>query len=185
MQIAGVALNSCVTEDSKKAALNDLNGQPDEKFKKICNLLYSQNLRVNLFKEFDVNELFEVTILSVNPKFRGQGIAKQLLIQSEQIARDNGFRVGFLLFFFLSNIILLIIIYDVQYGFIQQVMKSDATGLFSQRVQTSLGFKPCLELRYDEYCDENKKPIFVVEPPHEVFQILYKYLDDDENVTSF
>lgn len=96
LQIAGVALNSCVTKDSKKEALNNLHCQPDEKFKKIFNLLYSQNLRVNLFKEFDVNELFEVTILSVNPKFRGQGIAKQLLIQSEQIARDNGFRVCFL-----------------------------------------------------------------------------------------
>lgn len=85
-----------MTKDSKKTALNDLNGQPDEKFKKIFNLLYSQNLRVNLFKEFDVNELFEITILSVNPIFRGKGIAKQLLIQSEQIARDNGFRVSFL-----------------------------------------------------------------------------------------
>lgn len=89
-----------MTKDSKKDALNDLNGQPDEKFKKIFNLLYSQNLRVNLFKEFDVIELFEVTILSVNPKFRGQGIAKQLLIQSEQIARDNDFRVRSLLYLF-------------------------------------------------------------------------------------
>lgn len=66
-------------------------------------------------------------------------------------------------------------------------MKSDATGLFSQKVQASIGFKPCLELRYDEYCDENNQPIFAVEPPHEVFKILYKYLDDDndEHVTSF
>lgn len=92
-QIAGVALNSVVRCDSKKAALNELDDQPDEKFKKIFNLLYSQNLRVNLFKEFDVDELFEVTILSVNPKFRGQGIAKHLLVKSEEIARQNGFKV--------------------------------------------------------------------------------------------
>lgn len=90
-------MNSCATKDKKKAALNDLNDQPDEKIKKIFSLLYSQNLRVNLYKEFDVNELFEVTILSVNPQFRGQGIAKQLLIQSEQIARENGFKVSFIL----------------------------------------------------------------------------------------
>lgn len=103
-----------MSKDSKQAALNDLNGQPDEKFKKIFNLLYSQNLRVNLFKEFDVNEVFEVTILSVNPKFRGQGIAKQLLIQSEQIARDNGFRVRFLLYFHINH--------SVDYLFIIRMM---------------------------------------------------------------
>ena len=82
-----------MTPDSKKIALEELQNQFDEKFRKIFNLLYSQNLRVNLFKEFGVNELFEVTILSVNPKFRGQGIAKQLLIKSEEIARENGFKV--------------------------------------------------------------------------------------------
>lgn len=63
-------------------------------------------------------------------------------------------------------------------------MKSDATGLFSQKVSTSLGFITCTELRYDEYVDENNKRIFSVEPPHESFKLMCKILDD-EHVTSF
>lgn len=65
----------------------------DEKFKKIINLLHTANAGVNLFNELDVDEIFEIRILSVNPKFRGQGVAKYLLQKSEQIARSQGFKV--------------------------------------------------------------------------------------------
>lgn len=92
-QIAGVALNGVVTKESTKHAMDDLQQRTDEKFKKILYLLCSQNLKVNLFKEFDVDELFETRILSVNPKFRGQGVAKNLLLTSEDVAREHGFKV--------------------------------------------------------------------------------------------
>lgn len=64
-------------------------------------------------------------------------------------------------------------------------MKSDGTSLFSQKVHLSVGFEIRYELRYDDYRDENNQPGFSVEAPHESIQILYKYLDDDEHVTSF
>lgn len=65
----------------------------DEKFKKIIKLLYTANAGVNLFTELNVDEIFEIRIMSVNPKYRGQGVAKHLLQKSEEMARDNGFKV--------------------------------------------------------------------------------------------
>lgn len=99
IQIAGIALNGIVTKSSKQCKFEDIQQLKDEKFKKILSLLYSINSKVNFFKEFDVDELFEVRILSVNPKFRGQGIAKHLLQQSEAIARENGFKVTVVLIY--------------------------------------------------------------------------------------
>lgn len=65
-----------------------------------------------------------------------------------------------------------------------QVLKSDATGLFSQRVNESLGFVTCVEIRYDDYKDENNCQVFVVDAPHECLKIMYKVLDEEE-VTTF
>lgn len=57
-------------------------------------------------------------------------------------------------------------------------MKSDATGLFSQKVATSLGFVAISEQPYTEYLDENNEPIFNVSPPHKSLKIMYKLLTD-------
>lgn len=65
----------------------------DKQFKKIFNLLYGENLKLNLFERFDVDKIFEIRILSVDSKFRGQGIAKKLLLKSQEIAEENGFKV--------------------------------------------------------------------------------------------
>lgn len=107
IQIAGIALNGIVTKSSKQCKFEDIQQLKDEKFKKILSLLYSINSKVNFFKEFDVDELFEVRILSVNPKFRGQGIAKHLLQQSEEIARENGFKVTLILLYYPHEAIIL------------------------------------------------------------------------------
>lgn len=63
-------------------------------------------------------------------------------------------------------------------------MKSDATGLYSQKISESMGFITCAEIRYNEYTDKNNCPIFAVEPPHESLKIMYKLLDEEE-VTPF
>lgn len=77
-------------------------------------------------------------------------MAKQLLVESEQVARLSGY----------------------------QVMKADATGLFSQKIICSLGFNTLLEQRYDEYKDEETGcPVFIVDPPHESLKIMFKWID--------
>lgn len=77
-------------------------------------------------------------------------MAKQLLAESEKVAMASGF----------------------------PVMKADATGLFSQKIICSLGFRTLVESRYDEYMDEaTDHPVFTVEPPHESLKIMYKWID--------
>lgn len=94
MQIAGVILNGVlgpgdVETSQKKLELND-----DEKFKKIFRLLYTLNLKDDIFQRFDVDKAFDVRILSVDGQYRGQGIAKQLVRHSEDVARKYEFKVN-------------------------------------------------------------------------------------------
>lgn len=58
-----------------------------------------------------------------------------------------------------------------------QVMKTDATGAFSQRVVSSLGFITKCEINYTDYLDENGEQIFVVDPPHEKLKIMCKVIN--------
>lgn len=65
----------------------------DIKFRQIFGLLYSINQRIDLFSKYNVTEIFEFRIVSVDNKYRGSGIAKQLLLRSELIAEEYGFKV--------------------------------------------------------------------------------------------
>uniref|UniRef100_A0A8D8FXE4 aralkylamine N-acetyltransferase n=3 Tax=Culex pipiens TaxID=7175 RepID=A0A8D8FXE4_CULPI len=149
-EIAGVALNGILYGHCDiKHSMDKLNDVTDENFKKIFKLLYEENLKINLFKQFEVDKIFEIRILSVDSKFRGQGLAKKLMNESENIAIENGF----------------------------QVMKTDATGAFSQRVSQNLGFVTEREIKYIDYLDDQGKPIFIVDPPHDKLKIMYKLLN--------
>lgn len=56
-------------------------------------------------------------------------------------------------------------------------MKTDATGAFSQRVSQNLGFVTEREIKYIDYLDDQGKPIFIVDPPHDKLKIMYKLLN--------
>lgn len=67
-QIAGVALNGVLREGDVERATEALKHSNDDRFKKIFNLLYEQNIKANLFEELGVTKLFEIRILSVDKK---------------------------------------------------------------------------------------------------------------------
>lgn len=92
-QIAGVCLNGVLVNGDLENALEKLTEKGDKQFQKIFNLLYGESLKLNLFERLNVDKIFEMRILSVDAKFRGQGIAKKLLLKSQEIAEQNGFRV--------------------------------------------------------------------------------------------
>lgn len=94
MQIAGVVLNGVLRPGDIESSLAVLADNQDIRFKKIFNLLYTQNLQLDLFRKYAVDRIFEFRILSVDTEFRGQGLAKELLKRSERIAIDNGFTVS-------------------------------------------------------------------------------------------
>lgn len=73
--------------------IKELNKNPDEVFKNIFNLLYGENKKLDLFRRYGVDSIFELRILSVDSKFRGQGVARKLIEESQLIAIKNGLSV--------------------------------------------------------------------------------------------
>lgn len=93
MQIAGVALNGILHRGDIEKAQDKLKTVSDTKFRKIFGLLYHVNKKIDLFTKYNVDKIFEFRIVSVDNKFRGAGIAKQLMLRSEIIAEEYGFKV--------------------------------------------------------------------------------------------
>ncbi|CAL7939497.1 unnamed protein product [Xylocopa violacea] len=78
---------------------------------------------------YNVYELFECRILSVDENFRGKGLANVLMADSIETARNAGFKV----------------------------FKADATGMFSQKVCLKHGFQVEAEIPYTDL-DESIRP---------------------------
>ncbi|EDW62387.1 arylalkylamine N-acetyltransferase 1 [Drosophila virilis] len=152
-QIAGVILNGILRPGDTEEALEKLQHSMDENYKKIFELLYGHSLQVDLFARYNVERIFDVRILSVDARFRGQGIAKELVRRAEQVARKSGFRL----------------------------LKADATGIFSQKILCSQGFQPFSEQLYAKYTNDAGEIILPVEAPHIKLQLLTKQLNYENN----
>ncbi|KAL6254527.1 hypothetical protein P5V15_014580 [Pogonomyrmex californicus] len=127
--IAGMALNGILKKGEREEAERRLAEVDDEKFKTIFGLLYKVNDKVDLFAKYDVDELFECRILSVDADYRGKGLASILLADSVETAKTAGFKV----------------------------CKADATGAFSQKVCLKHGFQVEAEIPYSEL-DKSIRP---------------------------
>lgn len=57
-----------------------------------------------------------------------------------------------------------------------QILKGDATGLFSQKICTKNGYETIHELKYSNYKAENGEPIFKPPPQHISLKIMIKIL---------
>ncbi|KAJ1524776.1 hypothetical protein ONE63_009652 [Megalurothrips usitatus] len=147
-RVAGVALNGVLWPGDLDEAQSKLAGMDDVKFRRIFGLLYSVNKRLDLFAAYGVDRIFECRILSVDHHYRGRGLARSLLQRSIDAAKEAGF----------------------------QIMKGDATGLFSQRAAASMGFQTLHELLYEEYKDDGGEIAFPTESPHKSLKIMVKDL---------
>lgn len=115
-----MALNGILKKGEREEAERRLAELRDEKFKTIFGLLYKVNEKVDLFAKYDVDELFECRILSVDENHRGKGLANILMADSVKTAKDAGFKV----------------------------FKADATGAYSQSVCSKHGFQVEAETPY-------------------------------------
>jgi len=93
LQVIGVALNGVQHPGDIAAAQAKLKTMADIKFRKIFDLLYGVNRSLDLFTQHGVDKIFECRILSVDKRFRGRGLARELLRRSEITARESGFKV--------------------------------------------------------------------------------------------
>ncbi|XP_070159972.1 arylalkylamine N-acetyltransferase 1 isoform X2 [Polyergus mexicanus] len=90
--IAGMALNGILKKGEREEAERRLAELDDEKFKTIFGLLYKVNDKIDLFAKYDVDELFECRILSVDENYRGRGLASILMADSVKVAKDASFK---------------------------------------------------------------------------------------------
>ncbi|KAL0130754.1 hypothetical protein PUN28_002402 [Cardiocondyla obscurior] len=127
--IVGMALNGILKKGEREEAERRLDELNDEKFKTIFRLLYKLNDKIDLFTKYEVDELFEFRILSVDADHRGKGLANILMADSIQTAKNAGFKV----------------------------CKADATGAFSQKVCLKYGFQVEAEIPYTEL-DKSIRP---------------------------
>ncbi|XP_077261559.1 uncharacterized protein LOC143897097 [Temnothorax americanus] len=91
-----MALNSILKKGEREEAERRLDELDDEKFKTIFRLLYKLNDKVDLFAQYDVDELFECRILSVDAEVdadhRGKGLANILMADSLKTAQNADFK---------------------------------------------------------------------------------------------
>lgn len=146
--VAGVCLNGIVRPGEQEQGLEKLRQNKDDRFVKIFRLLYEQNLKLDLFRRYETEEIFELRILSVDGRYRGQGVAKQLMAMSLRTAAEAGYRV----------------------------LKGEATGLYSQKILQAEQFELVGETKYADCVDENGEEMFPVEKPHESLKIMIKLL---------
>ncbi|KAK0085661.1 hypothetical protein PV325_004695 [Microctonus aethiopoides] len=143
-QIAGLTLNGITKKGEREEVVRRLATIDDEKFKIIFGLLYQVNDKVDLFKKYCTDELFDCRILSVDEEFRGRGLANILMADTIDIAKRAGF----------------------------QVMKADATGVFSQKVFEKHGFKTEAEIMYSELPDDIRPAL-----PHRSLKLMAMLLN--------
>lgn len=88
-----MALNGIARRGDVEKALEEMKTIDNIKYQRIFGLLNSVNKTANLFGKYNVDKIFELRILSVDSRFRGKGIARELFLRSELIAEEHGFKV--------------------------------------------------------------------------------------------
>lgn len=96
-QIAGVALNGIARPEDIEESLREMESIDNLQYQRIFGLLANVNKPLDLFNMYNVDKIFELRILSVDSKYRGKGLAKQLFVRSEMLAQEKGFKVGLFL----------------------------------------------------------------------------------------
>lgn len=98
------------------------------------------NREYNLWQAYpQYTDGLEAGILSVNPVYRGLGIAKALTQRTVQYARDAGF----------------------------PLIRCDCSSLYSSRVCASTGFKVAYSQKYADYVVNGVRPMLPEAPHHE------------------
>nr|XP_022920579.1 dopamine N-acetyltransferase-like [Onthophagus taurus] len=148
-EIAGVALNGISRKGDVETAMEAMKDIDSIEYHHIFELLFGLNKKADLFNKYKVDKIFELRILSVDGKYRGRGIAKELFQRSEIVAEESGFKL----------------------------IKVDATSFFTQKIAESVGLKTEAEINYKEFEDnEGKRIYYKVKSPHDYYKLMVKEL---------
>ncbi|CAL4182158.1 unnamed protein product, partial [Meganyctiphanes norvegica] len=98
-------------------------------FMEIINHVYEG---IDLFDQNGVDRIFEFILLTVNPSFKGKGIARKLVELSEQKGIEEGCQLG----------------------------KVEASNVITQYIWKQLGYQPFTVFQFQEYNKEKGKDVF-------------------------
>ncbi|XP_029157914.1 dopamine N-acetyltransferase-like isoform X2 [Nylanderia fulva] len=135
--IIGVVLNGKADPPSAEEP-EDIESCKNAKFKKILRLLYYIDKNVNVDGRFRDLNVLEVKIISVDTNWRGKGVGKVLIEKTIEIAKEEGFHYA----------------------------RADCSSFFSGKLCARIGFEAIYKLKYNDYVDEEGKPIFSPALPH-------------------
>jgi len=138
-RVLGVCLNGAMNRADEE--VYDVNAIEcsNKKFECILKLLTTVSKEAKVFERFpDIDKILDIKIISVDESCRGQGICKALVDRTKQLAIEHDF----------------------------QMLKIDCSSHYSAKAAARLGFEVIYTLHYDEYLDENGRPIFIPPPPH-------------------
>ncbi|GMS83020.1 hypothetical protein PENTCL1PPCAC_5196, partial [Pristionchus entomophagus] len=94
----------------------------------------------------DIDRLFEIKLLSVAEKYRGLGIAKDLLTYGMDLVLERGVKGAF----------------------------AEAIAIASQKLFNKHGYAVIREIAHDKWLDEDGKPVFVCPDGTKTVQLVFK-----------
>ncbi|KAG5879467.1 Dopamine N-acetyltransferase, partial [Gonioctena quinquepunctata] len=153
-EIAGVALNGISRRGDIEKALEGMKSVDNVPYQRIFGLLLNVNKELDLFTKYNVDGIFDLRILSVDNKYRGRGLAKELFARSEKIAQENGL----------------------------ELIKVDATSFFTQKVCENFGLTTSKSVRYADYLDENGHKMYDTKAPHDFYKVMVKHMPSERSI---
>lgn len=147
-EIVGVFLNGIIKKPSPDEIGEPLASKTSHpKFKKIMALMDFIDTKFNIFDLYpDIKSFVDGKILSVDPKYRGLGIAGQLTDKTIAFMKANNLRIFHVL----------------------------CTSHFSARVLEKMDFNEVFNVPYSDYVDEDGKQILCPEKPHVAARVFTK-----------
>lgn len=138
-EIVGVCINNINYKRGASSGPEEEEDCPHPKFRHIMNFLKWLEKKNDLFSKFNnINKYLDISILSTDAEYRGQGIAKKLVYESIEYALDND--IG--------------------------LVKADCTSHYSAKAMMRLGFSCVFNVSYDDYKGPEGQPVFRPPAPH-------------------
>lgn len=121
---------------------------PKNAQEKIQYLKATANAKVDLFKKFGVDAIYDMKMVSVDEDYTCPNVAFQAIKLEEKIAREAGF----------------------------QLIKAEASSIYGEDLLEKLGFQSVSETRYDRVTDSQCKVLIPVKEPNTRYTIMVKKL---------
>lgn len=93
----------------------------------------------NVCQRFGVQKVLHAHVIGVDTKVRGKNIGGRLMSELKVLGKQLGY----------------------------ELLTADCTSYYSAKMCERLGWECINTVYYKDYVDENKKPVFVLDPPHE------------------